>query len=68
MGWFIIPRLGICNDPLLGFSSLREALCMALGLPLRVLVCTVKIGGVSFRLGLREELAVKMGKGYKGER
>ena len=45
MGWFIIPGLGICNDPLLGFSSLREALCMALGLPLRVLVCTVKIGG-----------------------
>ena len=38
---------------------------VALGLPPRVLVRTVKIGGVSFRWVLR--LAVEMGKGYKCE-
>ena len=30
VGWFIIPRLGIHNDPALGFSSPHEALCMLL--------------------------------------
>ena len=30
VSWLISPRLGIHNDPALGFSSLREALCMLL--------------------------------------
>ena len=30
MGWLIIHGLGIYNDSVLGFSSVREALCMLL--------------------------------------
>jgi len=58
--------------PCLDLVTFPRRLHIAFGLPLRVLICAVKIGGhlrgMSFRLGwaLREELAVEMGKGYKG--